>query len=175
MRGSSFFITSDTHFNHHKLVNTGFRPEDCDKRIVDNLKAVIKPDDVLIHLGDVTWSSVIDPDFVALPCRKILVKGNHDKKGYFWYMKRGFDFVCETFTLSYSGQNILFSHKPIEIDYNSFGYDYNIHGHLHGGQHGLQYSWTREDGKHHLISLEDNGYKPELLDKILAEFRKKEL
>ena len=113
-------------------------------------------------LGDFCWGE-LESSFLSLPSRKVLVKGNHDKKSYSYYYNHGFDFCCETFGLSYMSAKVVFSHKPLEDGM----YDLNIHGHLHNN------TWhdAINDNKHYLISLELNGYKAESLNKIVDTWK----
>lgn len=157
------FIISDTHFNHENLVNRGIRPKGFEDLIMKNLQMLnLKPTDTLIHLGDFAWIKDY-PRYYNLPCKKILVKGNHDRKSYSSYSNKRFDFCCESFSYFYMNKNILFSHKPLEL--NDM-YDLNIHGHLHGD---LWHTGIY-DNKHYLIALETNGYKAENLNNIVSKF-----
>lgn len=169
MKPSMFYIISDTHFDHKNLVKNKIRPENYQDILMDNIEKMVRPQDVLIHLGDITWSSCIDERFVALKCKKILVKGNHDKQSYFWYMNHGFDAAVESLTLKYCNKNILFTHKPVLV-LSSLGIDYNVHGHLHDFEGSkTEFSWAYDNNKlHYLIALELNGYKPERLNDIIG-------
>lgn len=136
------------------------RPDDFTERIVDNCKAMIKPEDILIHLGDVTWTGM--DELQQIPAsRKILVKGNHDKRSYSWYMSHGFDFACEQFIWKTGGLNIVFSHKPLIFH----EYDVNIHGHLHDLS-------TSDSGDYHYALAMEHEYKPIKLSDILPRIRK---
>lgn len=56
-------------------------------RIAENWKRLIKPDDVIVLAGDISWGMSLEqakPDFAFLhhlPGKKIILKGNHD---YWW-------------------------------------------------------------------------------------------
>jgi len=158
------WIISDMHLYHKNMINNHIRPSNYQQLIMDNLEKVVGENDILIDLGDITWTSKLDDRFLSLKCKKILVKGNHDKQSNFWYMSHGYDFACNSFTLSFAGKNILFTHKPIYLVSDLF--DYNIHGHLHDQDNLTDFNY--------LISLERNGYKPELLDTIVNKLNKKE-
>lgn len=166
MRMKNFYIISDTHFNHMNLINRGFRPENFQEMILSNLENMVTKDDILIHLGDLTWAKNIEERFLALPSKKILVKGNHDFKSYMWYMNHGFDFAAESFSLIFNDTNFIFSHKPIQLYHD---YDFNIHGHLHTG---TLDDYGFDNKKYYLISLENNGYKPESLNDIIGYIKK---
>ena len=151
------WLVSDCHYKHDWLEEKGYRPANITDVIVKNINAVVRPQDTLINLGDISWD-----DNLRLPnCRNILVKGNHDSHPYQWYMSKGFDFACEEFSIRYGGYNILFTHQP-KIFHE---YDLNIHGHLHN------FATVTSPCKHSLIALEYTDYKPVLLDKVLHQFR----
>jgi calcineurin-like phosphoesterase family protein len=161
------FLTADTHFGHDSL-HSKFksRPKDFEDRIIDACKRIISSGDLVIFLGDVVvgkshnWSM----KFSQIPGKKILVMGNHDDNSYNWYMKNGFDFVCDQFQWEKFGLKIAFSHHPLEKG----DFDLNVHGHIHiGGRHDYQ----KED-HHFLLSIEENGYQPYKLESIVKKWRR---
>lgn len=161
------FITSDTHFMHKALAEKfETRPFDFEQRIVRNWQRMIRSGDLIVHLGDVMVGKAPDWKMTipSLPGRKILVLGNHDKMTASWYMKNGFDFCCSHFSWDMYGLSILLSHAPI-VD---GPFDLNIHGHLHSGRH----RDCKVDQRHYLLSLEQTGYQPRLLESIVKEWKK---
>ena len=131
----NYWITTDTHFGHSNLIQYSGRPENFEELIFERHAEVVKPDDVLIHLGDICIGNDAEWHkrfyFEVSGWKWWLVKGNHDKKSNTWYMNHGWDFVCETMSLNIYGFNVLFSHKPQK----DTGYDINIHGHFHNSDH----------------------------------------
>lgn len=128
------FATSDTHFGHEKLTQWG-RPVDFGERLLASI--AMNHGDLLIHCGDFCIGNdeeniKVFMDKAKTFKRKILVRGNHDGKPDGWYMERGFDFVCNTFTAKYFGKRYIFSHAPLD---KTPAFDRNIHGHLHGNSH----------------------------------------
>ena len=161
------FVVADTHFADLSLASIyQSRPHNFQERIIQNWQSVIRDEDLVIHLGDVLvgrsaeWSTVIP----ALPGRKILVAGNHDKKSLSWYMTNGFQFCCSEFSWRMFGIQILFSHEPTEDGL----FDLNIHGHLHLGKHREH----KSDECHYLISLEQTHYQPRTLKSIVEAWAK---
>lgn len=148
------YLITDTHLGHHNMLKSCGRPEGFTNLILDNCRKMVKRDDLLIHLGDVTWNEAELMRFMKLPGRKILVRGNHDKKSTPYYMEAGFELVVDSMTMALQGIRILFSHAP---QYGNTA-DINIHGH----QHDLHY----EDIFHCYwpLALEHMGYKPLPLD-----------
>jgi len=135
-KGTEFLCVADTHLGHDMIWKNGYREKGYENTIFQNVSALSK-DDILIHLGDVALynSAYWHEGFLeCCPCKSnILVLGNHDRETLTWYYKRGWDFVCDAFSLNVYGFNIVFTHRPLDSveDY----VDINIHGHLHSGTH----------------------------------------
>ena len=163
------YITTDSHFGHDKIKEYCGRPDNYAELIYNEWKNLTS-DQMLINLGDICWGNNAQwhKDMIeSLKCKKILVRGNHDKKSDNWYMNHGWDFVCETFTISKHNKIILFSHEPKAWD----GYfDINIHGHLHNSQHHLDNKLLgiQRHGQY-LVCIEDLNYKLIRLDTIMQE------
>lgn len=161
-----YWLMTDFHLGHaDKMVKYCNRPSNYESLIFDSLSR-INEKDCLIFLGDYCigkdeyWHHSHIQKFQF---KKILVKGNHDKKSYNWYLNHGWDFACESFELHIFGKRILFSHIPV-ID---IGYDLNIHGHFHNSEHRSHEPelLAIANEKHHLIMME-HGYKPFDLQRI---------
>jgi calcineurin-like phosphoesterase family protein len=79
------FFTSDTHFSHARIIELSGRPfvdyNHMDQQMIENFHAVMKPTDVLFHLGDVALGPIAEslPKAGRLPGRKMLIIGNHDR------------------------------------------------------------------------------------------------
>ncbi len=165
------YAISDTHFGHEKLVTLSNRPEDFTKRILRALQDV--KGDVLIHCGDFCigkdeyWHEQFRIHTFGQYKKKILVRGNHDGKSDSWYYDHGWDFVCTSFTHTFYGKNIVFTHIPI-LQTDKF--DFNVHGHLHGNNHRHQDKhaalYNRE--WHRDLAPEIHNYKPVSLESILT-------
>ena len=156
-----WWITTDTHFNHEAIKKYCDRPDDCEKRILKGFE-VIKSQDILIHLGDICIGNdaeVHERHINPIKCRKILVRGNHDRKSTTWYLTHGWDFVCEKFSLKRCDKQILFSHWPLVWDGY---YDINFHGHFHNANHRRYEAERKEDmlsSGQRLLALEYNHYQ----------------
>lgn len=166
-----FWITTDTHLGHNRMIEFG-RPENFEEKILKSFSP-LERNDVLIHLGDVcighdeeNHKRLLD----AIPCKKWLIKGNHDHKSTSWYLDHGWDFVANTFSLAYGGKRIIFSHVPQDTD--KLGMDLNIHGHLHDNNHRTE-DYPFMSDKNILLALEYTDYQPRLLETLLNENFKK--
>lgn len=154
------WVITDTHLGHHRMVEKGYRPDGFETKIYNLWRMLVADEDLLIHLGDVALpdsDKAVWETIQSLPGRKILTMGNHDKRSPKWYMERGFAFACEAFELG----DVLFTHAPRSALPEHI--KHNVHGHLHTGEHRSFESTSA----HHLLSLEEAGYGPVLLDRIL--------
>lgn len=79
------YITSDSHFNHNKpfIYNTrGFSSvQEHDEEIIKRWNEIVKPNDIVYHLGDITMGEDVD---YSIECVRRLngeihwIRGNHD-------------------------------------------------------------------------------------------------
>ena len=158
------WITTDTHFGHTALIEYGRIP-DFESKIKKNLKNLVKPEDLLIHLGDVCIGNDVENSNWfkrELGCKTYLIRGNHDRKSFNWYFNNGWDVVCDRLDFEMFGKKMCFSHLPVAWD----GYfDINYHGHFHDTDHRrLEPDFNKMlCGYNKLIALESNNYTPELL------------
>ena len=137
------FIISDTHFGHTNI--TEFEPrrrtammidgyDDHDEWVIDNWNSIVKPDDTVLHLGDFAFKNIQNVQD-RLNGKKILILGNHDRKGINTYT--AFDLVIKGLWVeaginnthylnaettdeltsmlikNIGGKRILFSHYPV--------------------------------------------------------------
>lgn len=167
----NYWIISDTHFNHVKLEEWGGRSGNWQEKLLKGLEA-IPQEDFLIHLGDICIGNdeEVHKILSLLKCKKILVRGNHDKKSAQWYIEHGWDFVVDSMELIFHGYYIFFSHRPTPPMYH---YNYNIHGHTHGNMHRSEEYIAYYDLDYHKdISPELVGYAPLRLDTFIKSFKK---
>jgi len=161
------YITGDTHFSHQMLIDKGYRPADYEDKF-RNAFSYLKISDILIHLGDFCiGNDEKNHNFFShhIWAKRILVRGNHDKKPDTWYYKHGWDFVCDSFSLKKYGKILVFSHEPLR---NFIG-DINIHAHWHNNNHRWDDSFKEwySDDKYKLYSPENMNYQPVSLRKFL--------
>ena len=170
------YLISDTHFNHTKIETYCDRPSDFTERIIRNWQRIVRPTDLIIHIGDVFigsrtgWEAI----YPSLPGRKFLIRGNHDwHHNCTWWVEAGFDFACDAMIF----RHIWFTHKPAK--FLPPGTHLNIHGHLHNIWHGFhknepETELTTRAGKlynpwQRLFAVEYTDYKPVELDKFITD------
>lgn len=132
------YFVSDTHFNHNNVVkyerNHFKNIKEHDDFVMSVIKNTVKEGDILYHLGDFCMGSELPIDiayeFKNLPCKKILIAGNHDAAGTDGTVVNHFSSIFDevyTKPLFYS-KRVLLSHEPLPVTQGTL----NIHGHLHG-------------------------------------------
>lgn len=158
------WLVADTHFFHHTKTFTAacHRPPDCDERMMANLRRLVAPQDMLLHLGDVIFYNMgaLKPSLDSVPGRKILVRGNHDRKSTHWYLHNGFSFVCDALEL----KGVLFTHEPRRVVPD------HVLGNAHGHWHNLEPLPDWHGPRHYLVAMERTNYHPVNLDCVLNEF-----
>lgn len=170
----NYFVISDTHWQHENILKftkedgTLVRPEffsvqEMDEIMIENWNKEVKnQDDIVYHLGDVTFGSYekfcnsIAP---RLNGRKRLIIGNHDRlKG-----TRLMDFFEKVdLWKPLEAFSIVLTHFPIEEKLFRHGCTHNVHGHLH--------EKSLKSPIHANICVEKTGYKPVNFEEISKYF-----
>lgn len=128
MKGHQVWIMTDWHLLKYNKETKAVTPNPHINAILTSTNDMIKPEDLLIYLGDICDGEVEDKARIeryldGIPGRKILVRGNNDLFPDLWYLQHGFKIVTPKFIWN----NILFSHRP-QDNANKI----NVHGHIHG-------------------------------------------
>lgn len=131
-----------------------------DEAMVDNWNRVVKPDDVVYHLGDVVINRRCLPILSRLNGSKRLVLGNHDifdHSDYLPYFKR----LHGSFKLG----DLLLTHIPVHHESVANWTTCNVHGHIHA--HDIP------NGKYFNVSVEMIDYAPISLEDLKVRIREK--
>lgn len=169
------WFIADTHFSHAntflKFKNsdgTPLRPftsnYEMDETMVQRWNEVVKDNDYVYHLGDVTFR--LDGYFNGLMSRlkgtKRLIVGNHDKIGNYnlmrWFEK------CELWK-GFKEYNFTCTHIPLMLSSLKDG-KFCVHGHTHANK--------LEDSHYINVCVETRDYRPVHLDTILEEIKRVE-
>lgn len=153
------WFTSDTHFNHERIIALANRPfdtvEEMNETMISNWNARVAPGDRVFHLGDFGFENVairqseysLDKIDDRLNGNKTLIRGNHDKPLH--RLESIFDEV-----LPYMGyQGFWMEHKP-----RFFQGGLNLCGHIHQ-------QWVAQ-GNNLNMSVEVWGYQPVTMEEI---------
>jgi calcineurin-like phosphoesterase family protein len=161
-------LFSDSHFNHANIATYCDRPGNFTDIIIKRWQERVKPEDTVIHLGDVIIGrkSSLRDIMSQLPGRKSLIRGNHDRqKSCTWWMENGFDFACDGMRF----RNCWLTHEPDTS--RAGGCDLNIHGHLHNIWDGFQAEGQPQLRLHHewqrLFACEYTNYCPIEFDEFV--------
>ena len=139
---SNRFVISDTHFGHtnswekFKLPNGDpLRPftstEEMDETMVERWNAVVRPHDVVYHLGDVVINKKSLHHVKRLNGKKRLIRGNHDIFKDQDYRDVGFDSL---YGVRVFVDKFILSHIPLHPDSVTDRFRVNVHGHLHANE-----------------------------------------
>ncbi|MEH3039184.1 MAG: metallophosphoesterase family protein [Sphingomonas paucimobilis] len=129
------FFTADTHFGDHRTINIQKRPFDSvatmDAVLIERWNAVVGPDDVVWHLGDVARRAADVPALLArLNGRKHLLRGNNDPDATADAV--GWESVGNYAEIDLAGQRLVLCHYPFRSWNGQHRRALNLHGHSHG-------------------------------------------
>lgn len=153
------YLYSDPHFGHHGMAEvftladgSPARPfrnvAEMDNTLIKNYWDVVRSSDTVWWLGDVGFSMSADlkARIAALPGKRYLIFGNHDRESIKLYQALGFT----RFRGYWQDGRMLVSHIPCHPSCIPAG-GFNIHGHTH----------TRNLGSPYVnICVEQTNYKP---------------
>lgn len=172
----TIFVISDTHFNHSNILKfthadkttmlrPGFKDVDhMNETIINNWNKTVKPDDVVYHLGDFSFSSSNNISKFAsrLNGRKRLILGNHDYEPKLYYPHFQKISSWRQFGNDMFKKTVFMCHYPLHAS----SYDYRttkecimIHGHLHQNLTGLD--------NYVNVCVEHTNYTPVAIDDII--------
>ena len=174
------YITSDLHFGHTNIMK--FCPEsrarfrnDVDymnEQMVKEWNEIVEPGDLVYILGDVAFCSAPKAAEYMNRCNgdKILIEGNHDRKALKDHSFRSaFKEVHKYLDISYNGTKVVMFHYPIaEWDQMHRG-AVHFHGHLHGGESGLEKFRAVDAG------MDATGFIVQEMDLMIARALKGEI
>lgn len=137
------WITSDTHFNHEKLLSKQRKDfkfvGDADNFIIETWNSVVAPNDEVYHLGDFAFGDIHNPNdaeyikklYSRLNGKIKLIIGNHDtdNKIRFYIQNNMFEKILPVVYID----ELVLSHHPVHPVTFKEEHKYNIHGHIHTG------------------------------------------
>jgi calcineurin-like phosphoesterase family protein len=170
------WITSDLHYGHQNIMK--FCPVTrakynndvnyMNEQMVAEWNALVQPDDLVYLLGDVAFLPAQKATEYMRRCngRKILVKGNHDKKivndKSFCSC---FESIHDYLEITYDKAFIVMFHYPV-YDHNGAGRgSIMLHGHKHGGAHNIP-------GRIMDVGMDATGVIVSDLSEIVAKLQK---
>ena len=159
---NTFFI-GDTHFFHKNIMKFEpvFRPfstmDEHNEVLVNRWNSVVKPNDIVWHLGDVVFGCAENLAIMdRLNGKKKLVLGNHDRFEMTHYMK----YFTHIYGVA-AYQGFVLTHIPV-ADSQFWRYKGNIHGHIH--------SRTMDDPRYINVSVEAINLTPINFEELSDNF-----
>lgn len=172
------WFTSDTHFYHEQdflYAPRGFaNTEEMNEAIVERWNSVVKPDDMVYHLGDVLMGHYDVSILKRLNGQLCVVRGNHDtdRKLSDINATRPDTIFCGTSDLIKIGKLSLFlCHYPVltaNFDDKHFNqHVFSLHGHTH--QKG---NWLFPDNPFiYHVGMDSHGCYPVHIDVVVNDIR----
>ncbi len=130
-----------------------------DEALIKNWNKVVKPGDIVYHLGDVAMGRYdnLSAIMARLNGSKRLVVGNHDDIPW---LSRGGWFKKVMMWRMFPEYNMLLTHVPIHMAPPTFERGYtNVHGHIHQN--------PPPDGPYKCACVEHTNYTPIHIEEIL--------
>lgn len=169
------WVIADTHFGHANICKftnydgTKLRPWDdvheMDEALIQNWNEVVRPEDRVYLLGDVTFTAANMKKYIPrLMGRICLIPGNHEPTK----MRKYFE-LFDDVRGYVQRKGWIMSHIPIHPQ--SLGrWGLNIHGHLHSNTIKIKLDEEPVDPRYCCVSVEQINFKPVLLDVILEKY-----
>ena len=166
------WFTSDFHLGHMSAIRMCDRPfetvEEMNEALIGNFNRSVKKNDTVYILGDIAHRiSVVEVNQLIsrLNGKKILCKGNHDKK----YNPELFEGMYDFLEVALNGINISLMHYPMMSWPKSRHGSLHLHGHIHSkGDYNLQ---QKEDGiLRYDVGVDANGFYPVSIEQIKEFF-----
>jgi calcineurin-like phosphoesterase family protein len=176
------FIISDPHWNAKNVMRIPVRKEWAaryhttqghDQALVDNWNSVVTKRDNVYLLGDIGYDKPTGylgaAVFAQLLGTIIMVGGNHDTAEVLQYGHR----VHGVISKSVAGYRVIMTHIPIHPQ--EMFWDFNLHGHLHGGTVKKK-AFNKDmkdigevDLRYINVCCEHMNYTPQLLETVVAD------
>lgn len=177
----NIFITSDTHFCHDKdfiYKPRGFSSiEEMNEEIVKRWNSVVKPDDLVYHLGDVM---LMDNEkgleyLKRLNGQIYIIRGNHDTNNRInVYQECGNVFECGDWArvITYKKWNFYLSHFPTIVgnyddDSRKKNGFYCLCGHRHATNRWVDF----KDSRAYHVEMDAHNCYPVLIDDVIEDIK----
>lgn len=177
---SDIWFTSDTHFSHQPEFLWGPRGfsnvSEMNEAIIERWNSVVKPEDIVYHLGDVMLSDNV----IGMECVKKLngtifyIWGNHDsdnRKALLAENNINFRGGWYAYQFKYGKHSIYLSHYPtIASNYDDKYFSQHVitlHGHTHQQANFL---YPNNPFIYH-VGVDSHNCTPVHIDEVMADIR----
>lgn len=160
---------SDLHLFHDRMIELCNRPfndaAEMNQAIIDNWKTKVCSNDTVYILGDVGMyhAKEIADIMNALPGKKILITGNHDKRNLKnAEFRRAFCKIKPYDEIWDKNRKVVLFHYPIEEWDGYFRDFYHLFGHVHNKDSQIQFHIQKFN-----VSADVIGFEPKTLDELI--------
>jgi len=135
---NNIYFTSDTHFGHRNVIKFDGRPfetiEEHDAQLVLNWNSVVKPTDIVYHLGDFALCNDNKAEEIMgqLQGQVNYILGNHDGRKLVKRLEKYFNVIGSYYEITIDNQLIIMCHYAFGVWKKSHKGSWNLHGHSHG-------------------------------------------
>lgn len=166
------YFTSDLHLGHRGIIEMQNRPfenvEEMNRVLICNYNAVIHKNDTVYILGDISHHLHVEQAnelIRKMNGKKVLIKGNHDKK----YDSELFEDISDFKTVSLNGIYFALMHYPMLSWPKKNSGSIQLHGHIHAREeYNLQ---NKEEGiKRYDVGVDANNYYPVSMNQLIDFF-----
>ena len=170
------YFTSDLHLGHRGIISMQNRPfeniQEMNQILIQNYNAVVHKNDTVYILGGISHNLPMDRanELISrLNGKKILIKGNHDKKDDLEL----FEEICDFKTVSLNGLYFALMYYPMLSWPKKNSGSIQLHGHIHAHEeYNLQ---NKADGiRRYDVGVDANNYYPVLVKQIIEFFENNE-
>ena len=166
------WFTSDLHLGHRASIKMCDRPfvsvEEMNEAIIYNFNECVKKSDTVYILGDIAHRlpvNEVNKMIGRLNGKKILCKGNHDKRYDVELFKSTHDFL----EIAANGVNLSLMHYPMMSWPKSKHGSIHLHGHIHSkGEYNIQQK--NEGIFRYDVGVDANEYRPVSIKQIKEYF-----
>lgn len=171
----NIYFTSDTHFNHNKIIEYCHRPfndvEEMNEVIIANWNRVVQPEDHVFHLGDFAmggvdeWNAILD----RLSGKIHLILGNHDLRTISQSCPVRFEEVCMQKIIMVGKHQIIMNHYPLLCFSGAEKKTWQFFGHVHTSKNNTGSDAGRLQMLHpsqYDVGVDNNDFTPVSFAKI---------
>jgi calcineurin-like phosphoesterase family protein len=152
-----YFFISDEHFGHVNILKFCKRPfgtiQEMDDALISNYNSVVKPEDVVIHVGDFTLAPKhVAATYIArLKGKHVFIRGSHDR-----WMENDYTYLRE---FKINGQGIVACHYAMRVWPKSHYGTWQVFAHSHGR--------LKPEGKQWDVGVDNNNFFPVSFDQLI--------
>jgi calcineurin-like phosphoesterase family protein len=140
----NYYFTADTHFGHTNIIKYCNRPfktiEEHNEVLINNWNKVVKPNDIIYHLGDFCFKSNGPVNYLKrLNGQIYFIWGNHDAQMHKYFNKYGTSafsrhvyFIGDMSEITIGDQDIILNHYSMRVWNKSHYGSWHLYGHSHG-------------------------------------------